>query len=185
MLIAILCLNGVEQPFKGHQCPFFLPLRRRNLRLRRGSLRPRGGRRTQRPPPWIRACDVLANFYWTLLSSLSTIFALQRRYHCFKTLPFDMWKRDWRGSESESELEPELESESIFPSRSRSRSRSRWNLVDSASMMNTHKNVKTDVISRYILLPIFKFISQPSQMINLWCILRSCQEKHTYIWCIV
>ena len=25
-------------------------------RLRRGSLRPRGGRRTQRPPPWIRAC---------------------------------------------------------------------------------------------------------------------------------
>ena len=40
MFIAILCLNGVEQPFKGHQCPFFLPLRRRNPRLRRGSLRP-------------------------------------------------------------------------------------------------------------------------------------------------
>ena len=55
MCIAILCLNGVEQPFKGHQCPFFLPLRRRDPRLRRGSLRPRGGRRTQRPPPWIRA----------------------------------------------------------------------------------------------------------------------------------
>ena len=51
MFIAILCLNGVEQPFKGHQCPFFLPLRRRNTRLRRGSLRPRGGRQTQRPPP--------------------------------------------------------------------------------------------------------------------------------------
>ena len=54
MLIAILCLNGVEQPFKGHQCSFFLPLKRRNPRLRRGSLRPKGGRRTQRPP-WIRA----------------------------------------------------------------------------------------------------------------------------------
>ena len=54
MFIAILCLNGDEQPFKGHQCPFFLSLRRRNPRLRRGSLRPRGGRRTQRPP-WIRA----------------------------------------------------------------------------------------------------------------------------------
>ena len=24
MFIAILCLNGVEQPFKRHQCPFFL-----------------------------------------------------------------------------------------------------------------------------------------------------------------
>ena len=43
MFIALLCLNGVEQPFKGQQSPFFLPLRRR-------SLRPRGGRRTQRPP---------------------------------------------------------------------------------------------------------------------------------------
>ena len=43
--------NGVEQPYKGHQCPFFLPFRRRDPRLRRGSLRPRGGRRTQRPPP--------------------------------------------------------------------------------------------------------------------------------------
>ena len=27
IFIAILCLNGVEQPFKEHQCPFFLPLR--------------------------------------------------------------------------------------------------------------------------------------------------------------
>ena len=27
MFIAILCLNGVEKPFKRHQCPFFLPLR--------------------------------------------------------------------------------------------------------------------------------------------------------------
>ena len=29
MFIAMLCLNGVEQPFKGHQCGavFFLPLR--------------------------------------------------------------------------------------------------------------------------------------------------------------
>ena len=51
MFIAILCLNGVEQPFKSNQCPFFLPLRRRKPRLRRGSLRPRGGRRTQPPPP--------------------------------------------------------------------------------------------------------------------------------------
>ena len=53
MFIAILCLNGVEQPFKGRQFIqfFFLPLRRRSPRLRRGSLRPRGGRRTQRPPP--------------------------------------------------------------------------------------------------------------------------------------
>ena len=51
MFIVILCLNGVEQPFKRHQCPFFLPLRRRNPRLRRGSLRPRGGRPPQRPPP--------------------------------------------------------------------------------------------------------------------------------------
>ena len=33
MFIAILCLNGVKQPFKRHQCPFFLPLRRRNLRV--------------------------------------------------------------------------------------------------------------------------------------------------------
>ena len=49
--VAILCLNGVEQPFKRHQCPFFLPLRQRNPSLRRGSLRPRGGRRTQRLPP--------------------------------------------------------------------------------------------------------------------------------------
>ena len=56
MFIAILCLNGVEQPFKRHQCPFFLPLRRGNPRLRRGSFRPRGGRPPQRPPPpWIRA----------------------------------------------------------------------------------------------------------------------------------
>ena len=54
MFIAILCLNGVEQTFKRHQCPFFLPLRRGNPRLRRGSLRPRGGRPPQ--PPWIRAC---------------------------------------------------------------------------------------------------------------------------------
>ena len=60
--------------------------------------------------------------------------ALQRSFnHCFKTLLFDMWKRDWCGSESE--LESELESESIFPSRSRSRSRSRWNLVDSAALL--------------------------------------------------
>ena len=51
VFIAIFCLNGAEQPFKGHQCPFFLPLRRRDPRLRRGSFRPRGGRRTQRPPP--------------------------------------------------------------------------------------------------------------------------------------
>ena len=57
--------------------------------------------------------------------------ALQRRYYCFKTLPFDMWKRDWCGSESE--LESELESESIFPSRSRSR----WNLVDSAALASS------------------------------------------------
>ena len=35
MFLAILCLNGVEQPFKAHQSPFFLPLRRRNPRLRR------------------------------------------------------------------------------------------------------------------------------------------------------
>ena len=49
MFIAILCLNGVEQPFKRHQCPFFLPLRRGNPRLRRGSFRPRGGRPPQRP----------------------------------------------------------------------------------------------------------------------------------------
>ena len=47
---AILCLNGVEQLLKEHQSPFFLPLRRRNPRLRRRSLRRRGGRRTQRPP---------------------------------------------------------------------------------------------------------------------------------------
>ena len=51
MFIAILCLNGVEQPFERHQCPFFLPLRRRNPSLRRGSLRPRGGRPPRRPPP--------------------------------------------------------------------------------------------------------------------------------------
>ena len=40
-----------------------------------------------------------------------------------------MWKRDWNGSESE------LESEPIFPSPTRSRSRSRWNLVDSAALI--------------------------------------------------
>ena len=50
-VFAILCLNGVQQPFKRHQCPFFLPLRRGNPRLRRGSFRPRGGRPPQRPPP--------------------------------------------------------------------------------------------------------------------------------------
>ena len=27
MFIAILCLNGIEQPVKRHQCTFFLPLR--------------------------------------------------------------------------------------------------------------------------------------------------------------
>ena len=27
MFIAILCLNDFEQPFKRHQCPFFLPFR--------------------------------------------------------------------------------------------------------------------------------------------------------------
>ena len=46
MFIAILYLNVVEQPFKGHQFPLFLPLRRWNPHRRRGSLRPRGGRRT-------------------------------------------------------------------------------------------------------------------------------------------
>ena len=52
MLIAILCLNGVEQPFKRHQCPFFLPLRRGNPRLRRGSFRPEGwAPRPSVPPP--------------------------------------------------------------------------------------------------------------------------------------
>ena len=51
MFIAILCLNGVEQPFNRHQCPFFLPLRRGNQRLRRESFRPRGGRPPQRHPP--------------------------------------------------------------------------------------------------------------------------------------
>ena len=45
IFIAILCLNGVEQPFKRHQCHFFLPLRRGNPRLRRGSFRPSA------PPP--------------------------------------------------------------------------------------------------------------------------------------
>ena len=65
MFIAISCLNGVEQPFKRHQCPFFLPLRRGNPRLRRGSFRPRGGRPPQLsvapggpgplgPSPWVR-----------------------------------------------------------------------------------------------------------------------------------
>ena len=49
MFIAILCLNGIEQPFKRHHCPFFLPLRRGNPRLRRGSFRLRGGRPPQRP----------------------------------------------------------------------------------------------------------------------------------------
>ena len=49
MFIAILCLNGVEQPFKRHQCPFFLPLRRGNLRRRRGI---QGlGARPSAPPP--------------------------------------------------------------------------------------------------------------------------------------
>ena len=34
--------------------------------------------------------------------------------------------------------------------------------------MNTQKkNGKTDVGNKYILLPIFNFLSQPSQMINL------------------
>ena len=37
MFIAILgtylCLNGAEQPFQRHQCPFFLPLRRRRRTL--------------------------------------------------------------------------------------------------------------------------------------------------------
>ena len=51
MFIAILCLNGVEQLFKRHQCPFFLPLRRGNPPRRRGSFRPRGGRPPQRPTP--------------------------------------------------------------------------------------------------------------------------------------
>ena len=68
MFIAILCLNGVEQPFKRHQCPFFLPLRRESPRFRRGSFRPRGGRPPQRPPPWIRACSqrwqVWQSFYF-------------------------------------------------------------------------------------------------------------------------
>ena len=62
MFIAILCLNGVEQPFKRLQCPFFLPLRRRNPRLRRGSLRPRGGRPPQRPPPPGSAPDLVVIF---------------------------------------------------------------------------------------------------------------------------
>ena len=62
MFIAILCLNGVEQPFKRHQCPFFLPLRRGNPRPRRGSFRPKGG-----PPPgsapviWWRGKDEKAD----------------------------------------------------------------------------------------------------------------------------
>ena len=35
--------------------------------------------------------------------------------------------------------------------------------------MNTQKNVK-NWCKKYIVLPIFYFLSQPCQMINLWCI---------------
>ena len=40
--------------------------------------------------------EVLANFYWALLSSLPTMFCIKgiaKKYHCFKTLPFHMWKK--------------------------------------------------------------------------------------------
>ena len=49
--IAILSLNGVEQSFKRHQWPFFLPLRRRNPRLRGCPSVPGVGARPSAPPP--------------------------------------------------------------------------------------------------------------------------------------
>ena len=47
----VLCLNGVKQPFKRHQCPFFMP-------LRRGGAGPSVPGVAARPSaPWIRAWD--------------------------------------------------------------------------------------------------------------------------------
>ena len=77
VFIAILCLNGVEQPFKRHQCPFFLPLRRGNPRLRRGSFRPRGGRSPQRPPPGSAPAKNMYVFDAELRSGGRTIFEKQ------------------------------------------------------------------------------------------------------------
>ena len=51
MFIAILCPNGVEQPFKRHQCPFFLPLRRGNRAFGAGPSVPGVGARPSAPPP--------------------------------------------------------------------------------------------------------------------------------------
>ena len=60
VLITILCLNGVEQPIQGTPVSPFLPLKRRNPRLLRGSLRPWGGRRTQPLPLDPRLAMVLS-----------------------------------------------------------------------------------------------------------------------------
>ena len=92
MLIAILCLNGVEQPFKRHQCPFFLPLRRGNPRLRRGSFRPEGwAPAPASPPPWIRACE------WIGRSSRNLVYLTIEQFYTFPgnfksvpTMTFDL-----------------------------------------------------------------------------------------------
>ena len=64
----ILCLNGVEQPFKGRQCPFFLPLRRRNSA--RVPPSQGGGRRTQRPPPPGSAPDYSTPYDTTVMTQV-------------------------------------------------------------------------------------------------------------------
>ena len=51
MMIAILCLNGVEQPFKGHQCPFCLPESAPSARVPPSQ----GWAPDPAPPPWLRA----------------------------------------------------------------------------------------------------------------------------------
>ena len=98
MFTAIWCLNGVEQIFKRHQCPFFLPLRRGNPRLRRGSFRPRGGRPPQRPPPG-SAPDT---YLLITLSRHNPIESLQmsNAYRVkLKVVLLHLYLRPWRGPE--------------------------------------------------------------------------------------
>ena len=69
MFIDILCLNGVEQPFKRHQCPFCLPSRRGA-----GPSVPGVGARPSPPPldPRLRAVWCRTTLWWAAVDGPGT-----------------------------------------------------------------------------------------------------------------
>ena len=75
----ILYLNGVEQPFKRHQCPFFLPLRWGTRAFGAGPSVPGVGARPS-APPWIRAWCYEKGPWRRDQITFSAIFFLQSIY---------------------------------------------------------------------------------------------------------